>query len=129
MNILLDTQIVLWLSEGKQLSKEVTKLLEDSSNRLFISYFSLLEIAIKKAAGKLSSSRNLAEKLQSLGVEILNADLPVLEKYKIFNDDNRDPFDNAIIAHAVLHSAVLLTTDQKILATSAPNLRTIDARL
>ena len=48
MNLLLDTHILIWLTSDRQkLGPYTQTLLEDNSNRLYVSYFSLFELYIK----------------------------------------------------------------------------------
>ncbi|HEY5326697.1 MAG TPA: PIN domain-containing protein [Mucilaginibacter sp.] len=54
MDILLDTQILVWSFDvNSPLSKQHEALLEDISNRIFVSQVSLMELAIKKNINKL----------------------------------------------------------------------------
>ncbi|MGI8952415.1 MAG: type II toxin-antitoxin system VapC family toxin [Chitinophagaceae bacterium] len=54
MNILADTHIFIWiLEDNPKLSEERKNLILNSSNNILISYFSLMEIAIKLKIGKL----------------------------------------------------------------------------
>ena len=49
MNILADTQILIWSFDANSpLSAQHKKILEDTSNRIFVSQISLMELAIKK---------------------------------------------------------------------------------
>jgi len=48
MPYLLDTQILIWsVIDRKKISKEILILLENVENEIFVSQFSLQEIAIK----------------------------------------------------------------------------------
>ncbi|MDB5153559.1 MAG: domain nuclease, a component of toxin-antitoxin system domain [Mucilaginibacter sp.] len=50
MNILVDTQILVWSFDVySPLSKQHKQLPEDTSNKIFASQISLMELAIKKA--------------------------------------------------------------------------------
>jgi PIN domain nuclease of toxin-antitoxin system len=54
MNILIDTQILVWSFDvNSPLSKQYKQLLEDNSNTIFVSQISLMELAIKKNINKL----------------------------------------------------------------------------
>ena len=54
MDILIDTQILVWSFDiNSPLTKPHKELLEDTSNRVFASYISLMELAIKKTLNKL----------------------------------------------------------------------------
>lgn len=54
MNILVDTHILVWaLDEQNQLSAKHKQLMEDYTNKVFISQISLMELVIKKNLNKL----------------------------------------------------------------------------
>ena len=54
MNLLVDTQILIWSFDiHSPLSKKHKELLENNSNRILVSQGSLMEIAIKKNINKL----------------------------------------------------------------------------
>ena len=60
MNILADTQILVWSMDiSSPLSIKHRQLLQDSKNAVFISYVSLMELEIKKQLG---NYRNLYPK-------------------------------------------------------------------
>lgn len=129
MHILLDTHILLWLSDGRQLPTAVRRLLESEHTQLSVSYFTLFEIAIKSASKKLLPLKGYILRLEQLGVSVLPAEQELLGNYRIYREDNRDPFDNMIITHAISAKIALLTADTKIISTKAPGLKIIDARL
>jgi PIN domain nuclease of toxin-antitoxin system len=54
MGYLIDTHVCIWLlSDKNMLSAKVTTILEDESQRIFVSPISFFEIAIKLKIGKL----------------------------------------------------------------------------
>lgn len=130
MDILIDSQVVIWLAENNpNLGPSSNHLIHNTVNRIFISYFSLLELIMKKGAGKLVFELTAIDDLENNGVTVVYPDRALLKEYKVFKQDNKDPFDNAIITHAILNKATLLAADRKILATKAPGLKLMDARL
>lgn len=54
MNLLLDTHIFIWFLNGdKQLSSSLKGLIENTSNKCYLSIASIWEIAIKRSLNKL----------------------------------------------------------------------------
>jgi PIN domain nuclease of toxin-antitoxin system len=120
MNILADTQILIWaLDINSPLSERQRQLLQDPNNRIIASHISLMELAIKKAVGKLPGFipeiNQVAEKWLENGFEIL----PLSEKHILsytsvpFYPEHRDPFDRFIIAVSKEEHFVIMTEDSK----------------
>jgi PIN domain nuclease of toxin-antitoxin system len=129
MKALIDTQVFIWLvNEDKRLGNKTRALLYDLENQLNISYFSIFEMTIKASIGKLDYSPEVLDDLPSMGIELLFPDKTTLQSYSIFNPDNKDPFDNALITVAIHEGYTLITSDAKILAVSNNNLKLLDAK-
>ncbi len=115
MNILLDTHTLLWyLENSNQLSVKAAKILEDSSNNLYLSIGSLWEISIKLGLGKLklqNSFSDLKPVLQTLKIEILPITFADTECYLNLPLHHRDPFDRILVAQAMNHSLILMSRD------------------
>jgi len=101
------------------LSKQHEALLEDISNRIFVSQVSLMELAIKKNINKLPDFvpdiRMVADQLLNNGFELLKLtdehifsyqNLPLFQEHK-------DPFDRFLIAIAKQENFTIVTTDIK----------------
>ena len=76
MNLLIDTQILIWSFDVySPLSKQHRALLEDNSNRVFVSQISLMELAIKKNINKLPEFipdiKMVADQLLNNGFELV----------------------------------------------------------
>ncbi len=126
--ILLDTHVVIWLYENRaNLGSHAVQLLENKDQPLAISYISLMEMAIKNATGKLHYEDKVFDDFVEQDIQLLMPDRALLSNYRIFNPDNKDRFDNLLIATALDNRYALMTTDHKILAAKIPRLRTIDA--
>jgi len=120
MNILIDTQILIWSFDiHSPLSKPHKKILSDISNRIFVSQVSLIELTIKKSINKLPGFvpdiKLVTYQLVKNGFEILK-----LTDEQIFNyqnlplfQDHRDPFDRLLIAIAKQENLAVMTTDTK----------------
>ena len=75
MNLLLDTQILIWSFDiNSPLSITHKKLLEDASNKIFVSQISLVELAIKininKLPGFVPDLRTVVNQLLINGFEL-----------------------------------------------------------
>lgn len=128
MDILIDTQVLVWLVTGDpRLGKVAREALVDTTNVVSISYFSFFEMTIKASIGKLSWNTSLINDLPSMGIELIMPDAEALVGYAILNPANKDPFDNIIVSVARSRNAVLMTSDPKILAITIPGFSIIDA--
>lgn len=128
MKILLDTQVFIWLiSEDSRLGKKSKKLLYSTNNQLYISYLSFFEMTIKASLGKLHFDPNIIDKLPNMGIELLDGDQKSLQSYQVFNQNNKYPFDNFLIATAKTHKLKLITSDHKILNLKNAGLQILNA--
>jgi PIN domain nuclease of toxin-antitoxin system len=128
MKLLLDTQVFIWLiNQDKKLGTAASKTLNDPANEISISYFSFFEMTIKASIGKLEYNSEILEDLPKMGIELILPDVSLLKDYTIFDLGNKDPFDNALIAVARHEKTTFVTSDHKILASSVPGLKLLDA--
>jgi len=128
MRLLIDTQVFIWLiNEDKRLGTKTRRLLSDTSNQVHISYFSFFEMTIKASIGKLTYDNSVIDDLPGMDIKLVMPDEDVLQNYNIFNSDNKDPFDNALVAVAINERHTFVTADPKILAISKSNLALQDA--
>ncbi len=115
MNLLLDTQIFLWMNFELVRLSAIRAMLEDNSNKLLLSAASSWEIAIKYGLGKLwlpeppSSyvpSRMALGGVTGLAIEhshtLAVADLP---------EHHRDPFDRLLVAQAKVANLRIVSSD------------------
>jgi PIN domain nuclease of toxin-antitoxin system len=128
MRLLIDTQVFIWLiNEDPRLGSASLKALQDASNEVFISYFSFFEMTIKASIGKLDFDSSIIDDLPKMGIELISPCNTVLQKYAIFNPDNKDPFDNILVSVAITESCAFVTSDPKILAISVRGLNLLNA--
>jgi len=128
MKLLIDTQILIWLiNEDSRLGDESLKILRSTANQINISYFSIFEMTIKASIGKLDYDPTLLDDLPNMGIDLLIPDKTTLQNYSVYNLDNKDPFDNALIAVAIHENCAFVTSDPKILKVSVSNLKLINA--
>ena len=125
---MIDTQVFIWLiSEDSRLGVETLEKVQNPLNQIYISYFSFFEMTIKASIGKLDYDATIIEDLPKMGIELLLPHINSLRNYTIYNPDNKDPFDNAIISVAIEENCALITSDPKILAISNRGVRLINA--
>lgn len=116
MNILLDTQLLLWSAGEKgRLSSKATDLIASTENEIYFSVASLWEIVIKAGLGRddfqvdpSAMRRNLiGNGFVELGIEASHvlavSSLPVHHK---------DPFDRLLVAQAAVEGLTFVTTDR-----------------
>ena len=120
MHYLIDTQIAIWAKENNlRLKPSVRSILEDLENDIYVSAFSLQEIAIKHLLSKLPnfmvSVEAFAQALIDDHFSILSISNAHIFNYNRipFHDDHRDPFDRFILATALTENITVITADEK----------------
>lgn len=69
MNFLIDTQILIWFLEGKNLlSQSQRHIISNANNNIFVSIASLWEIAIKISIGKLTLNKPFADVINQIAI-------------------------------------------------------------
>nr|WP_295929259.1 type II toxin-antitoxin system VapC family toxin [uncultured Dyadobacter sp.] len=113
---LLDTQILIWaLTSPSRLSANILNLL--SANTIFVSYVSLLEIAIKQKIGKLPELLISIETLEKViladGFRLIPISAAHINAYNVIplREDHRDPFDRLILATAHFENMPIISAD------------------
>ena len=113
---LLDTHTFLWAVRGSSnLSDTAVKIIEDTSEQVFVSAVSAYEIMNKHRIGKLPEFDDVAKDyfnfVKKLGVD----SLPVSEQHAHyagkFEWTHRDPFDRLLAAQATADNLTLITND------------------
>lgn len=120
MNCLLDTHIFIWaLDNNKQLKKKHKTLIENPRNQIYLSFYSLIEIAIKLNLGKLPQFKaginDIWEEVGKMNLTLIEPEIHHLNAYELLPlfTDHRDPFDKLIIATAISEKLPILTYDSK----------------
>ncbi len=120
MNILLDTNIFLWIAGNDDyLPTAAKKLIEEPSNQIYLSSVSAWEIAIKWSKGRLGLPEqprtlieNIADTAGLVKVSVNFSDVHVVSELPVF-EDHKDPFDRLLIAQAMNRGLSLMTSDKK----------------
>ncbi|MEO8820135.1 MAG: type II toxin-antitoxin system VapC family toxin [Ginsengibacter sp.] len=120
MKILLDTHIIIWVTEANSsLSAKHSAIISDTKNEKFVSEFSFIELAIKIDIGKLPHFKmpigKFIEQVQSDGFKILPDNNKYLDEFvKLpLMKDHYDPFDRLIISAAISENMSIITVDNK----------------
>ena len=118
MNLLLDTQIILWLTVApERLSTVARQVIGDSANDLSFSTISIWQVAIKRGLRRSDFRVDPAE--------LRGALLHDGHRELLFTSDHalavqalpplhRDPFDRALLAQAAKEGLALLTSDRAL---------------
>ncbi len=120
MRLLLDTHVLLWQLDDRNLSTAATEAI-DAATELLFSVVSFAEIGIKIAVGKLADRREVYDDLlaeggiRTLGLTpeqgLAVADLPL---------HHRDPFDRLLISQARSEGLTIVTADPHFTAYDVP---------
>ena len=115
MNLLLDTNVLIWTLDAPQkLSTEFIAEIESPENGVFVSSISIWELIRKAQIGKLEIPQKFEEALEKQGFRLLEfKPLHALEVLKL-QLIHRDPFDRAILAQASFENFTLLTSDETL---------------
>lgn len=123
MKLLLDTHAFLWWDSNDARLPEMLRLaIASPRNEVFVSAATALEIAIKRASGKLTFAQPVGEAI--LGHEFLALAITIehAELAGSLPKIHRDPFDRLLVAQAQLEGLVLATVDDQILRYGVPHL-------
>lgn len=118
MNILLDTNALVWASDTsrlKSLGKQAKRLLENS-DLVYFSAISIAELQIKSMLGKFKKLPDVAEATSTGGLTELEFSTEHAQAIANFPGLARhDPFDRMILAQAHSQQLTLLTSDPTLL--------------
>lgn len=120
---ILDTNIIVFLSSGDrdEISSVVQDIISDYSNQLYVSAVSIMEMLplfrIKKIRPKkYKTADSLLKAIErDFNIQILpfgKENAAQLAKLHVIPNHN-DPFDHAIIAHAISQKFTLVSSDSK----------------
>ena len=116
MDLLIDTHAILWYITGdKQLPKKIVDIINDTSNRCFISITSIWEIVIKLSLDKLEIKGGfdtIEDFLDNNDFEILPIDFDDTKTLLNLETFHRDPFDRMIIAQSLTSKLKIITKDR-----------------
>ncbi len=115
MDLLLDTHTLIWFfNADEQLSTTAKNLVEEPTNKCFVSIASIWEMGIKTSLNKLEmrgSLTQVAEFMTENAIELLPITFDHVQQLTALPFYHRDPFDRIIIAQAHVENLVLVTKD------------------
>mgnify|MGYP006266582177 CR=1 FL=1 len=119
MKALLDTCTFIWLcAEPDGLSGAAKDILDDTENSLLLSDVSVMEIALKWTAGKLTlpdSPRTWVEsQVRTWSLELIALSREHIYRATELPGYHRDPFDRLLIATALTVGATMVTPETAI---------------
>ncbi len=131
MNLLLDTQALLWWKEGsRKLGPRARRVIERDATTVHVSAASAWEIAIKSRSGRLKLAEPLhtwmPTDLERNGFLMLNIAVDHAVAVASLPDHHDDPFDRLLIAQALHEGLMIVTSDA---AFEAYEVRVLDARV
>ena len=116
MNLLLDTNIFIWLNDSPQrIPDRIMSIVTDPANNLRLSLVSVWEMQIKIQLGKLELQDSLQQILTTQhsdnNLQILGIDLSHILRLASLPHHHRDPFDRLLIAQAQAEDLTLVSAD------------------
>ena len=116
MRLLLDTHAFLWwLAGSDRLSDAARRAIENEANDVLISAASAWEIATKHRLGKLPNAEAVALDVAGAIADQGFDELPVTvddgARAGALPGPHRDPFDRMLIAQALSHNLVLISSE------------------
>lgn len=111
MNLLLDTQALLWWLAGTDLTESAVEAIADPDNVVLVSAITVWEIEIKRSLGKLDAPEGLIEAIADSGFEPLPVEFAHAHAAGTLPHHHRDPFDRMLIAQALTDGLVVVTRD------------------
>ncbi len=112
MKLLLDTHVLLWLSEASpQVPEDVLAEVRDPDAEVLLSAVVLWEIAIKAAKGRLKADLDFKDRADRFGFVPLPATAGHAWVVRDLPSHHRDPFDRLLVAQAQVEGATLVTAD------------------
>ena len=131
MKLLLDTQLLIWASEGSisdgGLSASAVALIVDQENELWFSVASIWEATIKNSLGRkdfLVDPPVLRRGLLDNGYNELSINSTHALAVGQLPNLHKDPFDRILIAQATIEGFTLLTSDS-VVATYPGSIRKV----
>ena len=116
MDLILDTHVLLWmLLDDPRLKQKQIDLLEDPTNRFFVSAVTAFEIATKVRIGKLPEAREISRNLKRICVDFDYRELTVTHAHGLRGGEmdgaHRDPFDRLLAAQSIVEGMPVMTDD------------------
>ena len=120
MRLLLDTHIWLWmLREPHKLSSFVHQSLLEPSNERYLSPISVWEVTVLLEKKRIEMQEDFAvwfaRTAEDLQLNEANLNWKIAHEMRFILPNHRDPADRFLVATALVHNLVLVTSDRKLL--------------
>ena len=116
MNLLLDTHALLWyISGSSKLPEKMVNLINNKSNKCFVSIPSIWETAIKLSLKRLTVEGGfqvIEDFFRDNDFTILDISFQDMKSIIDLEFHHRDPFDRIIIAQAMQSQLTIISKDQ-----------------
>ncbi len=120
MNLLIDTQIFLWILNGDRRLKAKNRDVIRSADRRFVSVVSAWEVAIKAGLGKLVFPVPFEPAITANGFTPLAITFDHVAAVQHLPNHHRDPFDRLLIAQSVSEGLTLVSADYRLAQYGTP---------
>lgn len=108
-----------WLNDDARLSGGALEAIDAAEGRV-VSAVSVLEVAIKRALGKLAAPAGFRQTLEEYEVELLSITARHAERVGDLPLHHRDPFDRLLVAQALEERLTLVSGDRALAAYGVP---------
>lgn len=123
MNLLLDTHVAIWLlNEPGKIPDNIRHLIQNESEKAFVSHVSLWEIAMKYPLGRNDappqSATDTTHDLLASEFPLLPLDLGHILAFERLPILQGDPFDRMLVAQALTENLRFVSHDTRLAAYS-----------
>ena len=115
VRLLLDTQILVWLTTGDpRLSPRRREAILDSGVDLCVSVLTAFELTDLQLRGRILISESIALLSSAIGFSLIDFPAEAWSVASTLPDIHRDPVDRMLVAHAIIADMTLVTADAKM---------------
>jgi PIN domain nuclease of toxin-antitoxin system len=124
VRLLLDTHVLIWwFTDDPRLPDNISSILDDADNSIFVSAVSAWEVTTKYRKGHLPEAAELAENFLRLVVDWHFTPLPITVEHGhragMLPGTHKDPFDRMLAAQAIVEDMGLVTVDTALAGLGA----------
>lgn len=113
MNLLLDTQILVWLLTGdRRLRAEWLEAFSALDTDIYVSAVTAWEYSDLRSRGRLPVEEDMADVQALFGLHLLDFPMICWALSADLPDIHRDPVDRMLVAHALALDMTLVTADE-----------------
>lgn len=111
MNLLLDTNALLWWLADEPMDPEAAAAIADPNSPVAVSAATIWEIAVKQAIGKVRVEGSVLDQVERGGFEPLPISWEHADRAGQLPPHHRDPFDRMLVAQAQAEGLRLVSRD------------------